>query len=98
MPRPVPVEAVTVYVVPLPVTEVTVPPLSAPVRASAKSAASTPVTASLKVTVQLTLAALLGLAPAHDRADGRRGRVDQQRHWTGLGDVAVHVAKVATTR
>ena len=31
---------------------------------SEKSAASTPVTDSLKVTVQLTLAALVGVAPA----------------------------------
>ena len=64
MPLPLPVLAVTVYVVPLPVTELTagVPPN--PLTANAKSAEPTPVTDSLKVTVQLTLVAFVGLPTA----------------------------------
>ena len=63
VPLPVPVLAVTVRVVPVPVTLVMAAPVT-PVCASVKSLASTFVTLALKVTVQDTLAALVGLAPA----------------------------------
>ncbi len=64
VPVPVPVLAETVHVVPLPVTEVIagVPP--SPVLTSEKLLAVTPVTLAPKVTVQETLAALVGLVPA----------------------------------
>ena len=61
VPEPVPVDAVTVYVVPLPLAE---PEKAGDVRpplTRVKLALATPVTDSLNVTVQLTVAALVGL-------------------------------------
>src|SRR5438093_1237345 len=63
VPSPAPVLAVTVYVAPLPVTLVMEAPVT-PVAARLKSVESTPVTFWENVTVQETLAALVGLAPA----------------------------------
>jgi hypothetical protein len=64
VPLPVPVLAVTVRVAPLPVTEVIagVPP--SPEFTSLKLLLLIPVTLALNVTVQETLDALVGLAPA----------------------------------
>src|SRR4051794_12667226 len=62
VPSPEPVSTVAVYVAPLPVTPVTDAPLT-PETAGLKSLESTPVTLSLNVTVNWTLAALVGLAP-----------------------------------
>ena len=62
VPLPVPLLALTVYVVPLPVTPVIDVPVT-PLATSAKSPASTPVTASEKVTVQLTEAAAVDAGP-----------------------------------
>ena len=61
VPTVVPTFALTVRVVPLPVTVTTLAPVP-PV--SAKFDALTPVTLLLKVTVQATVAALVGFAPA----------------------------------
>jgi hypothetical protein len=63
---PVPVPAATVYVAPLPVTPVTAGDPDSPLAATEKfdPLAATPVTGSLNVTVQETLAALVGLGPA----------------------------------
>ncbi|OIQ66091.1 hypothetical protein GALL_523440 [mine drainage metagenome] len=64
VPLPLPVLAVTVQVVPLPVTPVMAGvPLNPPLT-SAKLLLATPLTLALKVTVQDTLAALVGLVLA----------------------------------
>ena len=60
---PVPVDAVTVRVVPLPVTDVTAGVPDRPAAASEKFAAATPATASPNVTVHETAAAFVGDEP-----------------------------------
>ena len=64
VPLPVPVLAVTVYVMPLPDTPVIAGAPPNPGAANAKSDASTPVTVSLNVTVHVTLDAFDGFAAA----------------------------------
>ena len=63
VPVVAPTFALTVHVVPLPVTVVTLAPVPAALF-TLKFAAVTPVTLLLNVTVQATVAALVGLAPA----------------------------------
>jgi hypothetical protein len=72
----VPTLAVTVRVVPLPVTPVIEAPED-PVPVSSKLPAAPPVIALLKVTVQLTVAALVGLLPTRvtERTEGGRVKV-----------------------
>ncbi len=64
VPLPVPVLTVTVRVAPDPLTVVMMGTPVIPVRVRLKSASSTPVTISENVTVNLTVAALVGLGLA----------------------------------